>query len=317
MFFKRLTSLVGMALWAGLSLCAQDVRISYEAVGKNYLLKADNTSYYPYTIQIMFTKLTGASALSQGVPYIYVSGHGSNRLLTLKRETEEVPIGFAYQTRIYKGNWKMDSDSSYVYLPPVAPGKEVYVRTLTALEDFFRKKKPTKVTGLAFRMNEGDTVYAMRGGLVCEVCQHQASDALQKEKTKIYARTENYVVVYHKDGSFATYKLFKENGVFVKPGDKVEAGMPLGVIGAGNYSQGSHLRVQMSGCFRDSDKEYAIEGRGYHSFVPVLATDEKKTCKPYPGTVPVFTAQHPQSLIMKEMTRREKQQYLKNLKGKR
>lgn len=40
MFFKRLTSLVGMALWAGLSLCAQDVRISYEAVGKNYLLKA-------------------------------------------------------------------------------------------------------------------------------------------------------------------------------------------------------------------------------------------------------------------------------------
>ena len=50
-------------------------------------------------------------------------------------------------------------------------------------------------------MNEGDTVYAMRGGLVCDVHQYQASEA-EKPGSRVYARTENYVVVYHKDGSF-------------------------------------------------------------------------------------------------------------------
>ena len=297
------------------SLKAQDVKVSYEAMGKNYILKAENSSFYPYTIQIVFTKLTGASGMTTDVPYISVAGNGISRLLTLKREVEEVPVGFAYPSRSYRGNWKTDSDSSFVYLPPVAPGKKVDIHILTSLEDFFqRDRKGKKVTGLAFRMNEGDTVYAMRGGLVCDVHQYQASEA-EKPGSRVYARTENYVVVYHKDGSFATYKLFKNEGVFVEPGENIEAGEPIGVIGGNNYRQGAHLRLQMSGCFGDSDKDYAIEGRAYHSFIPIIAVNESETCKP-DGQTAQFESSHPADLIMKEMSKREKKQYLKKMNGK-
>lgn len=317
MFFKRFC-LLSCAVFAcvGLSLQAQDVKISYEAMGKNYILKAENASFYPYTIQIVFTKLTGASGMTTDVPYISVAGNGISRLLTLKREVEEVPVSFAYQSRAYRGNWKTDSDSSFVYLPPVAPGKKVDIHILTSLEDFFqRDRKEKKVTGLAFRMNEGDTVYAMRSGLVCDVHQHQASEA-EKPGSRLYARTENYVVIYHKDGSFATYKLFKDEGVFVEPGENIEAGEPIGIIGGDDYRQGAHLRLQMSGCFGDSDKNNAIEGRAYRSFIPVIAINESETCKPE-GKVAQFESQHPADLIMKEMSKREKKQYLKKMNGKK
>ena len=131
----------------------------------------------------------------------------------------------------------------------------------------------------------------------------------------MYARTENYVVVYHKDGSFATYKLFKNEGVFVEPGENIEAGEPFGVIGGNNYRQGAHLRLQMSGCFGDSDKDYAIEGRAYHSFIPIIAVNESETCKP-DGQTAQFESSHPADLIMKEMSKREKKQYLKKMNGK-
>ena len=115
------------------------IRCSYEAMGKNYILKAENSSFYPYTIQIVFTKLTGASGMTTDVPYISVAGNGISRLLTLKREVEEVPVGFAYQSRSYRGNWKTDSDSSFVYLPPVARGKSRY-SYIDFLGGFFSKR---------------------------------------------------------------------------------------------------------------------------------------------------------------------------------
>ena len=62
-------------VFSGFSLKAQDVKVSYEAMGKNYILKAENSSFYPYTIQIVFTKLTGASGMTTDVPYISVAGN--------------------------------------------------------------------------------------------------------------------------------------------------------------------------------------------------------------------------------------------------
>lgn len=305
-----------MCVHAEFSLTAQNVKVSYEVEGKNYILKAENTSFYPYTIQVVFTKLTGASGMTTDVPYVSVAGNGMSRLLTLRREVENIPVSFSYQSRAYKGNWKADSDSSFVYIPPVAPGKKVDIHILTSLKDFFQRNRQGKrIAGLAFRMNEGDTVYAMRGGLVCDVHQRQASEA-EIPGSKVYARTENYVVVYHKDGSFATYKLFKNEGIFVKPGEEIEAGEPIGVIGGNHYRQGAHLRLQMSGCFEDSDEDYAIEGRAYHSFIPVIAVNESETCKP-DGQTAQFESSHPVDLIMKEMSKREKKQYLKSLGRKK
>lgn len=44
-------------VFSGFSLKAQDVKVSYEAMGKNYILKAENSSFYPYTIQIVLRNL--------------------------------------------------------------------------------------------------------------------------------------------------------------------------------------------------------------------------------------------------------------------
>ena len=71
-------------------------------------------------------------------------------------------------------------------------------------------------------MNEGDTIYASRSGLV-------SFDEMKMIMTGYkQSKKENYdISVMHKDCTFATYGIVKKS--FVKDGDYVVAGMPIGL----------------------------------------------------------------------------------------
>ena len=67
------------------------------------------------------------------------------------------------------------------------------------------KEGEKRITGLGFSTTAGDTIFAARGGLVTEVVDNSASTS---ENTSFHS-TENYLEVFHKDGTFARYKLFQ------------------------------------------------------------------------------------------------------------
>lgn len=215
-----------------------------------------------------------------------------------------------------KGDWLADSDSSFVYLSPLASGKVVHVAPMGTLRYFLHEgEERDEFTGLSFETVAGDTVYAMRGGFVCEVEDNNSSLGRTADDGKtLFSRNENFVVICHKDGSMASYKLFKDGGIFVKSGDKVYAGQPLGIVGGENYQGGSHLRLQLEGCF-DDDSAKIVDGKNYRLFVPVIAVSDTETCKPVQRTE--FMALHPQKVIMQEMSKKERKQYLKQFSQKK
>jgi hypothetical protein len=131
----------------------------------------------------------------------------------------------------------------FPYLLPVSNGKTAQVHSLkysgkTADCDL----EARSWCGLSFKTRAGDTIFASRRGIVTGLKSNNASTGAKM----VHSFQENFIEICHADGSFATYRLFQNNGIFVSEGDVVEAGQPIGIIGGDNYAEGSHLCFTVS-----------------------------------------------------------------------
>lgn len=216
------------------------VTITYERSGNGEVaFYADNISYIPYTVSLTFTRLNGTLTLQEGETHkATASSRKKTRLLTLKPATENAGIGFSYRSNIARGDLHAKTDTNFVYLFPLAEGKRVRMNHMVSLEKVLGQDDKSRLTGVSFQTADGDTIVAARRGLVTDVQDNSASTTEHKS----FSAKENFVEIYQNDGTFARYMLFRDNGIFVSPGDQVIPRQPLGVIGGSNYARGSHLR---------------------------------------------------------------------------
>lgn len=271
-----------------------EIEVSYERSSKGEVtFYAANSSYSPYTVSLTFTKLSGTSSFFEGDTHKITVRRGKTRLTTLRPSSEDSGVGFAYSYTYSKGSMRAKTDSNFVYLFPLLEGKRVRMNRMVSLENVLGSDKKTRLTGIAFRTTEGDTIVAARYGLVTEVRDNSASTS----DHKAFDRNENFVEVYQEDGTFVRYMLFQDSGVFVVPGENVIPGQPLGVIGGSNYEGGSHLRISIL-CPDMKDV----------TFVPNFYLSSGNTGKPEEGEL--YVSEHPQELIMQEMSKKEKKAFL-------
>jgi len=116
----------------------------------------------------------------------------------------------------------------------------------------FKKNKPYKVTqgfngkkshfsikskyAIDFNLKIGDTVYAAREGIVAIT----KKDFNEYGDIK-YIEKANRIVIFHDDGTTASYVHLDYQGVFVQPGEYIEKGQPIGISGLTGYTSGPHL----------------------------------------------------------------------------
>ena len=271
------------------------VTITYERSGKGEVtFYADNISYTPYTVALTFTRLSGTLSLQEGDTHKATAfSRRKTRLLTLKPVTENAGIGFSYRFNITKGDWHAKTDTNFVYLFPLTEGKRVRMNHMVSLEKVLGSDDKSRLTGISFQTADGDTIVAARRGIVPEVQDNSASEAEHKS----FSAKENFVEICQDDGTFARYILFRDNGIFVSPGDQVIPGQPLGIIGGSNYERGSHLRFSI----------YCPDMHKF-TFVPCFYLSPGKTGKPAVGEL--YVSEHPQEIIMQEMSKKEKKKYM-------
>lgn len=140
------------------------VTVSYERSAKGEVtFYSETQSHTPYTVSMTFSRLSNTTS-SEGEIYDAVIHYGKTRLLTLRPSTENVPIGFSYRYTYKKGNSRLKTDTSFVYLFPLAQGKVVRVNKMVSLDNFIGKEGEKRITGLGFSTTAGDTIFAARGG---------------------------------------------------------------------------------------------------------------------------------------------------------
>lgn len=92
---------------------------------------------------------------------------------------------------------------------------------------------------------EGTAVLAARAGVVTQTRAGYSEGGVDPS----YAKRVNLIRILHDDGSMALYAHLQENGVVVRPGQRVTLGQVIGYTGNTGYSSGPHLHfaVQVNG----------------------------------------------------------------------
>jgi len=300
---KRLALLISLLFVHLFVFGQQIVEIKYEADEKgNYKFSLENHGYCDYIVEVNFTELQNLKT-GFGLPFVGDARPGSTTIFTLTRQNATLPSNFRFNYRYIKGRIKPKIDFGYSYLLPVAPGKEVESHEM----DYFLKRfnndpAPQDWYAISIKMKVGDTVFASRRGVVTEV----KDDANLNESGYTMASADNYIEVYHEDCSFARYQVLKDKNIFVKAGQIIEAGDPIGIVGGERYVNGTHLRFCVYYTIdKDAFADYEQTGRkGRFAYVPLqfwtkggnkqkLVNDTK------------YESEHPKELIMQEMNKRD------------
>ena len=112
-------------------------------------------------------------------------------------------------------------------------------------------------------VDEKTPILAARGGVVMQVESAFDKSGLDAKK---FAERANLVRILHEDGTMGVYAHLKENGVYVRVGQKVSLGQQIGISGNTGYSSGPHLHFVLqlnSGMRLVSIPFRMVSGRGF------------------------------------------------------
>lgn len=204
---------------------------------------------------------------------------GRTEIMSLKRTQNYNVNPGKYSYLFYPGNTHLKPNLDYQYALPIVAGDSLFV--LPVQSELYTQKFDLK--------NANDTIYASRGGVVCDYL-------LRKAET---------VTVYHKDGTMADYKpIRKFSKILVLPGNKVKAGQPIAVLDP------SQREVLFSVYFLEKNK--IREGINPHSgLVPLFQTADKNNLKL--EFHKCYIAELNTDMITQDMSKKERAKYLKNL----
>ncbi|MDC0176843.1 M23 family metallopeptidase [Polaribacter sp.] len=160
--------------------------------------------------------------------YKKVVKYDSGSLFTLEPSNKNKGISFSYKIKYIIGNPKPEINENITYVLPFKTGKFVkIVEASNVGEKYFGSKKPVDWKSFIVYSNQPDTIYSMRKGIVVKIIDKYENDEKFK---KTYTSKRNRILIEHKDGTYATYKGFDKNQIFVKLGQKVYPHTILGKL---------------------------------------------------------------------------------------
>ena len=228
-----LQALLTALLLPAAALAQDDLTLAHEETDAGIVVYAANRLHCPVTVELTLD-LDNMSA-TDGAQATYVVPALAERhpltTLTVKRRNRR--YGYSYRTLYNLGDHTDRSyDRDHVYLLPFEAGG-AYVLSQGYDGAFSHRGE----RALDFTMPVGTPVTAARAGTVVRVVDEHDRHC-PRESCQRY---NNYVTVYHADGTFAEYVHLRLDGAAVAPGDPVEAGELIGYSGNTGWSTDPHL----------------------------------------------------------------------------
>lgn len=190
------------------------IEMDVQMNGNQVIFNAINKSYYPYEFEIKFTELQNLTPrILQRAAILYP---GKNTLFTLSQEDMDQPPQYSYSIQYIMGTSNNNTDLSFPYLIPVGEGKIVNLASKNVNEKILYLENH-------FKMKSGDTVFSVRKGMVTALPDNRTSvDRLMKNAS---------LEIRHGDGTVAVYGGIDPESNYLKLGQVVFPGQPLGQIG--------------------------------------------------------------------------------------
>ena len=250
------------------------------------------------TVLVNFKELYNCSNLSAGV-HKYTVHYDNQRFLSLRAADEGYGVGYNYSWRWYLGPLDPDVDTAFVYRMPCSTLRpQRVIRTVYVLDKYRKAEAERESLGFMFPLSKGDTVYAMRRGVVVEI--RKPEKRFDAPRVSFTTNSPN-LLVEQPDGTLAWYICVDGDNVLVDVGDEVLPGTPLALAGSydGEYYK---TAVQIYWYETDPDRDwndgYAVSKRLFPRF---QTTDGVLIPKHGGVYTPVFTPE----MQTRELTARE------------
>lgn len=214
------------------------IEVSYTQDSKgNLSFTCNNHAFCTYIVSVNFTTFQNAKA-DHVLPYEGEVKPGVTKLFTVMPEGAG-DLQIKYTTSFQKGCQHPSLHPAFTYILPISAGKE------TQAFEMGKAPGPDGLdSGMVIRlkMQPGDTIFAARRGIVTSVRTNSA----ENDAGAIATDNWNAVEIVHDDCTFGQYGVFKKDGAFVHPGQQVEAGTPLGLVGGDKFGRGSDVRFNVT-----------------------------------------------------------------------
>lgn len=247
----------------------------HENNGK-YQFTAYNRSFYPYQLELIFKNVSNMSPMLNHTEYILLPGQ--TNLISMSIVDRNHSAYYDYSVKYSIGLPCQNVDYEYPWLIPVKNKFDLVFDSYDAsqyYQDFFK-------------LSQGDTVFNMRKGYVTAIPDMYYSSDRISDNTSLE--------IMHDDGTIMIYKNISPDLLFVKAGEAIYPGQPLGII---NDQLVLKIRLYMNegnGKLKNLTIHYSLGDNKTEKFSPDL-----------PGRKIVY----PMEVITREMSKRDKNRYLK------
>lgn len=220
-----------------LTICSAQlgIRIYHEEIENGYNIYADSDEFCPVSIKIEFktTNLTIDGGKNQ---VFVINALEKKKLLTTLKVTKSGKASkLSYSTMANYGNHNLEKyDEDYVYDLPYS--KSYSYKIEQGYNGRFSHKNENS---LDFKMSVGTEVTAIREAVVVKIID-KYKRGCGKEECKKY---NNFIIVYHPDGTFAEYTHIQQNGAKVGVGETIIKGQVIALSGNVGWSTGPHLHL--------------------------------------------------------------------------
>ena len=199
---------------------------------------ADNDNWLPITFRLDYNPVNLKQSKDNGT-YVVVPPRTRN-FEVVRFDKINKAKGWKFKegnTRTYLGDLTdTEYDKDYIYDLPFEKGKSFkigqgYDGTISHQNKF----------ALDFDMPVNTKVLACRDGIVVQVVKKNSKRCDEPK----CAEFNNLIKILHDDGTIMQYLHFRQNGVRVREGQKVEKGELLGLSGNVGWSTAPHLHIDL------------------------------------------------------------------------
>ncbi|MGJ8759840.1 MAG: M23 family metallopeptidase [Polaribacter sp.] len=209
---------------------------------------ADNNEYCPVSVEVDL-ELVNLSTSNGNFKTYVIPARTTGFLITTLKAIKAGSYKYNSKTRYNYGDFATKEKDSiavnkkdtiaveeYIYNLPFKQGKKFKVS-----QGYNGTITHQKKNALDFLMPIGTEIYAVREGVVIKVVDHNTKTCV----TKGCLEYNNFILIYHSDGTFSDYAHINTNSATVKPGDKVAKGQLIAKSGNIGWSTGPHLHFEV------------------------------------------------------------------------
>lgn len=265
----------------------------------NVLVYATNSASIPYSVILNFSTLQNMTTSGGGAIVTALARPGRSQVAKLKPTLAGRGTSYNYSFSFAKGNVYGKSKSEPIYLIPVSEGVKVNGRQMTHIENKLGSETVNdEFVGVSFRFDEPTDIVAPRKGVIAEI---EMSNQKQGENLN-YARGENYIEIYHEDGTLTRLSVLKAGSEKVQVGDVVFPRDIIAESAGENYETGPHVRmINLKAEKNQLNKfEYRVSSVSFATNSGNIEISE---------TIDLEVV-HPTEIIEMEMSKRERKKYV-------